>query len=134
MLFGVLGLWLGLMLSCGFAGWIYFTTKPLAFVDDWFIVALAFLVAASFAMIPFATALVQRSSASARYFPTLLVFATIWVVMAVLTSVLVGFVTATIHHKTLGIPSWLIPAGLLLVAILPGAAVLSRGYLRAGRG
>jgi hypothetical protein len=132
-LFGILGFWLGFILPIGFAERIFYTTKPYAFMDGWFIVALAFLVAASFAMIPFATVIVERSSSSLRYFTTLLTFTSIWLVIAVLTSVAVSIVTATVHHKTLDIPSWLIPAGLLLVAILPGVTVLSLGYLRARR-
>ena len=84
-------------------------------------------------MIPLTTVIIQRARPGVRYRSALLALASFWVVMVVLTSVVVSFVTATVHHKTLDIPRWLIPAGLFLVAIFPGITVLFAGYWRARR-
>jgi len=132
-LFGVLGFVLGWCFVPAFGGWIFYTTKPLEFIDTWVVFVLAALFGASFAMIPLTTVIIQRARPSVRYRGTLLALASFWVVMVVLTSVVVSFVTATVHHKTLDIPRWLIPAGLFLVAIFPGITILFAGYWRARR-
>lgn len=132
-LFGVLGFVFGWCFPAAFGGWIFYTTKPLEFIDGWMIPVIAASFGASLAAIPFAVSAISRSSAGGRYFTPLFVLTGVWAVIVFSTSVVVRIVTATVHQKTLHIPIWLIPVSLILVAVVPGVIVLALGYLRARR-
>ena len=91
---------------------MFYTTKPFAFLNDWHFLVFFVLFTASFASIPIA------AGRSNRRRLTLSVIA--WVSAAILTAILVAIATATIHHRMLNIPDWLIPVGLWLVPVVPG--------------
>jgi hypothetical protein len=132
-LFAVLGFVLGFCFPGAFAEWIFYTTKPFHFLDEWIVFILAALFALSATTIPFAAAVVPRSASAVSHRGTLLVFSGIWVVASLLTSLVVSLVTALIHHQTLSIPDWLISAGLLLVPVVAAITILIAGFWRARR-
>ena len=123
-LFGFLGFGLGIFFPSLFAERIFYTTEPFAFLSDLSVFALALLFGLSFAMIPLATMNMHHSSSIVRYPGALPALAVFWAIMTALTSVVVSFVTATVHHRTLDIPAWSVPVGLSLVALLPGITIL----------
>ncbi len=133
-LFGVAGLILG-SCSLGSVEKIFYTTKPFAFLDSWHLWLFIALFVISFACIPFAASRARRPSADADV-PTrgrLVSLLAIWMCVAVVTAFLVSIITATIHHKTLSFPDWLIPAGLWLVPAIPCVTILLVGFWGARR-
>jgi hypothetical protein len=83
----------------------------------------------SAATIPlFAAAVCQRSAATVSYRGLLFVYASVWVAVAALTSLAVSILTATVHHRTLSIPVWLVPAGLFFIPAGAGAVIFLVGF------
>lgn len=114
-LFGITGMVLGFF-SLGFLEVVFYTTKAMAFVDGWDLIWFVAWFAASFTLIPVASALWQRVR------PVWLLV--IWASVTLITGCLVSVVTALVHHRTLNIPDWLIPAGLMFIPLISGVVTL----------
>lgn len=127
-IFGFVGLILGGG-SLGFVDQMFYTTKPHAFLAGWHQFLIIGLYVVSVALIPFAA---RRSripvvDSVASWRGRLVWFIVTWVCIAVLMAFMVSVIAATIHHRTLSIPDWLISGGLMLVPVLPGIVVLIIG-------
>ena len=131
-LFAILGLVVGVCFP-GVIEWMFYTTKPFHFIDDWVIFVLIALFGVSFAMIPLASVIAQRSSATVGRRHVLWPFVGVWLVSIALTCLTLSMVTARIHHATLSFPDWLIPVGLLLVPTAGAVIVLCSGVWKARR-
>jgi hypothetical protein len=114
-----------------FADLIFYTTKPLHFLDPWMFLPFGAAFAISAATIPFSAALVRRSVPRASYRIFLLVYATTWVGVAALASLGVSLFTAAIHNATLSIPVWLVPIGFVFIPAAAGTTILLAGFRKA---
>ncbi len=113
-LFAIVGLVLGFV-SLRFLDIVFYTTKPMAFLDQWHILLFIALLTVSFALTP--------AAASPGLLP-LAVQLFIWVCVTLATGFLVSVLTATVHNRTLSIPAWLVPTGLLVIPLISGTVTV----------
>jgi MFS family permease len=127
----------GFLLAPVFLGfsldWIFYTTKPEAFLNGWHMLVFLVLFGLSIGSVPFAALIAQHFDCSSRYRRFSIILASAWLVSVFVSSLLVRFITAAVHHATLDIPAGLVPVGLFFVPSVAIATVLFIGFRRARR-
>jgi hypothetical protein len=124
--FATLGYCAGWVFVPATMDWLYYTTKPLAFISDVTLWVLAVLFSASFSAIP----LIASQGGGASRSPdsrVLLVLGLVWSASVCVALLVVRTVTAHIHNATLSIPEPLIPGGLFFIPVFAGFVVLLVG-------
>jgi hypothetical protein len=109
-------------------GWLFYTTKPIAFLSDATLWVFAVLFGVSLAMIPLSAPPGEDATRSPKA-QALLVLGFIWSASGGGALLLVRAVTAHVHRVTLSIPEGLLPAGLFCIPVLAGVAVAAAGKL-----
>ena len=103
--------------------WLYYTTKPMAFIGGITLWVFAVLFGASLSAIP----LFASQGGGANGGPdlrVLLALGLIWTASVGVALLVVRTVTAQIHNTTLSIPTLLIPGGLFLIPVFGGLMVI----------
>jgi hypothetical protein len=124
--FATLGFCAGWVFMPTTMDWLYYTTKPMAFIGAVTLWVFAVLFAASLSAIP----LFAPQGGDAGRSPglrVLLVFGFVWSVSAGVALLIVRTVTAHIHNTTLSIPEPLVPGGLFFIPVFAGLVVLLAG-------
>ena len=106
--------------------WLYYTTKPMAFIGGGTVWVFAVLFGASLSAIPLFG---SRGGGASRgpAFRVLLVLGLIWSACIGLALLIVRTATAHIHNTTLNIPEPLIPGGLFFIPIFAGVVICLAG-------
>lgn len=113
-LFAISGLVLGIC-SLGLVDVVFHTTKPFSFLEDWHLFLFISLFAVSLSLIPIA-ARSQHGS--------LVWFLMGWVGVMLVSGYVLSVTTSIVHHRTLSIPNWLIPGGLLAMPIVASVTIV----------
>ena len=130
--FGTIGFCVGWVFLPATIDWLYYTTKPMAFIDGFTVWLFAVLFGASISLIPLFALHSENTSCSPKVRP-LLTLGLLWLASGSAAFLIVRVVTAHVHTVTLSLPDRLVPAGLFFIPIVAGVAVALAGILARGR-